>query len=126
VIGWLWAEGVIAEIALFAAAGGILRRLPPPRLLALAGGLTVLRWAATALSTDLAVLIPAQALHAASFGAVHLATMHWLRDRTPPELLASAQGFYAAIGGALLSGLLTPVGGWLYGRAGGVRRSELA
>jgi PPP family 3-phenylpropionic acid transporter len=119
VIGWLWAEGVIAEIALFAAAGGILRRLPPLRLLALAGGLTVLRWAATALSTDLAVLVPAQALHAASFGAVHLATMHWLRDRTPPELLASAQGFYAAIGGALLSGLLTPVGGWLYGEVSG-------
>ena len=119
VIGWLWAEGVVAEIILFAWAAAVLRRLPPLRLLALAGGLTVLRWAATALSTDLAVLVPAQALHAASFGAVHLATVHYLRDRTPLELQASAQGFYAAIGGALLSGLLTPVGGWLYGRVGG-------
>jgi PPP family 3-phenylpropionic acid transporter len=119
VIGWLWAEGVVAEIVLFTWAGAVLRWLPPLRLLALAGGLTVLRWAAMALSTDLAVLIPAQALHAASFGAVHLATVHYLRDSTPPALQASAQGFYAAIGGALLSGLLTPVGGWLYGRAGG-------
>jgi hypothetical protein len=50
---------------------------------------------------------------------VHLATVHYLRDHTPLELQASAQGFYAAIGGALLSGLLTPVGGLLYGRAGG-------
>jgi PPP family 3-phenylpropionic acid transporter len=65
------------------------------------------------------VLIPAQALHAASFGAVHLATVHYLRDHTPLELQASAQGFYAAIGGALLSGLLTPLGGWLYGHAAG-------
>jgi MFS transporter, PPP family, 3-phenylpropionic acid transporter len=119
VIGWLWAEGVLAEVALFACAGAVLRRLPPLPLLALASALSVLRWAATALSSDLAVLIPAQALHAASFGAVHLATVHYLRDRTPPELHASAQGLYAALGGALLSGLLTPFGGWLYGRAGG-------
>jgi PPP family 3-phenylpropionic acid transporter len=119
VIGGLWAQGVLAEVALFACAGAVLRRLPPLPLLVVAGGLSVLRWAATALSTDLAVLIPAQALHAASFGAVHLATVHHLRDSTPPALQASAQGFYAAIGGALLSGLLTPVGGWLYGRVGG-------
>jgi PPP family 3-phenylpropionic acid transporter len=115
VIGWLWAEGVAAEIVLFAFAGAVLQRLPPLRLLALAGGLTVLRWGAIALSADLAVLIAAQALHAASFGAVHLATVHYLRDHTPLELQASAQGFYAAIGGALLSGLLTPIGGWLFG-----------
>ena len=63
--------------------------------------------------------MPALALHAASFGAVHLAAMHYLRDRTPPELHASAQGFYAAIGTALPFGLVTPVAGWLYGIAGG-------
>jgi len=119
VIGWLWAEGVIAEIVLFTWAAAVLRRLPPLKLLAVAGGLTVLRWAATALSTDLAVLVPVQTLHAASFGAVHLATVYYLRERTPLELQASAQGFYAAIGGALLSGLITPFGGWLYGRTGG-------
>jgi PPP family 3-phenylpropionic acid transporter len=119
VIGWLWAEGVVAEIVLFTWAAAVLRRLPPLQLLAVAGGLTVLRWVATALSTDLAVLVPVQTLHAASFGAVHLATVHYLRAQTPLELQASAQGFYAAIGGALLSGLITPVGGWLYGRAGG-------
>ncbi len=119
VIGWLWAEGVLAEVVLFAFAGAVLRRLPPLPLLAVAGGLAALRWAATALSSDLAVLIAAQALHAASFGAAHLATVHYLRDQTPPALHASAQGFYAAIGGALLSGLLTPVAGWLYGAAGG-------
>lgn len=119
VIGWLWAEGVIAEIALFAWAGAVLRRLPPLQLLGLAGGLSVLRWGATALSTDLLVLVPAQALHAASFGAVHLATVHYLRDQAPPELHGSAQGFYAAIGGGLLTGLITPLGGWLFGRIGG-------
>ena len=60
-----------------------------------------------------------EALHAASFGAVHLAAMHYLRDRTPPELHASAQGFYAALGTALPFGLLTPVAGWVFGVSGG-------
>jgi PPP family 3-phenylpropionic acid transporter len=119
VIGLLWAEGVVAEVALFAWAAALLRRSPPVRLLTLAGALTVARWVLSALSTDLVVLVPAQALHAASFGAVHLAAMHYLRDRTPPELHASAQGFYAALGTALPFGLLTPVAGWLYGVAGG-------
>ena len=50
---------MIAEIVLFAWAGTILRPLPPFQLLVLAGGLSILRWAATALSADLAVLIPA-------------------------------------------------------------------
>jgi MFS transporter, PPP family, 3-phenylpropionic acid transporter len=118
VIGLLWAEGVLAEIALFAGAAALLRRIDPLRLLILAGGLSAIRWGLTALSTDLAVLVPAQALHAASFGAVHLAAMHYLRDNTPPEVHASAQGFYAAIGTALPFGLLTPVAGWLYGVAG--------
>ncbi|HEX6113347.1 MAG TPA: MFS transporter [Geminicoccaceae bacterium] len=119
VIGLLWAEGVVAEVVLFAWAGALLRRLGPVPLLILAGVLTVARWVLSALSTDLAVLVPAQALHAASFGAVHLAAMYYLRDHTPPELHASAQGFYAAIGTALPFGLLTPLAGWLYGAAGG-------
>ena len=38
VIGRLWAEGVVAEVVLFACAGALLRRLGPMRLLVLAGG----------------------------------------------------------------------------------------
>jgi PPP family 3-phenylpropionic acid transporter len=119
VIGWLWAEGVLAETLLFAAAGALLRRLAPVRLLAVAGVLTALRWALCAIGSDLATLILAQSLHAVSFGATHLAAMHYLRDEVPAELQASAQGFYAAIGHALLFGLLTPVAGWLYATTAG-------
>jgi PPP family 3-phenylpropionic acid transporter len=104
---------------LFACAATLLRWYDPLRLLSLAGALTVARWILTGLSTDLAVLVPAQALHAASFGAAHLAAMHYLRDHTPAELHASAQGFYAAVGFALPFGLLTPAAGWLYGETGG-------
>jgi PPP family 3-phenylpropionic acid transporter len=118
-IGWLWAGGVLAEIALFASGDAVFRRLTPHRLLALAGGCTVLRWSLSALGTDLALLIPAQALHGASFGATYLATMHYLRDHTPAALHASAQAINASLGFALLFGLVTPVAGWLYGAIGG-------
>jgi MFS transporter, PPP family, 3-phenylpropionic acid transporter len=114
-IGWLWAEGVIAEVVFFAVAGTVLRKIGALPLLALSGALAALRWSMTALGTDLALLIPAQALHAASFGAAHLAAMHHLRDTVPPELQASAQGFYSAIGIALPFSLLTPLAGWMYG-----------
>jgi MFS transporter, PPP family, 3-phenylpropionic acid transporter len=118
-IGWLWAGGVLAEIALFASGDAVFRRLTPHQLLALAGGCTILRWSLSALGTDLALLIPAQALHGASFGATYLATMHYLRDHTPVALHASAQAINASIGFALLFGLVTPVAGWLYGAIGG-------
>jgi PPP family 3-phenylpropionic acid transporter len=118
-IGWLWAEGVMAEILIFMLAGSILRRLRALQLLALAGALATVRWSMTALGTDLALLVPTQALHAASFGAAHLAAMHHLRDTVPAELQASAQGFYSAIGIALPFSLLTPLAGWTYGAFGG-------
>ncbi len=120
VIGWLWAEGVIAEVLLFFWAGALLLRVSALQLLILAGSLAALRWCLTAASTDLLVLILAQALHAATFGAAHLAAIHHLRDITPPELQASAQALYAAIGFALLFGLITPVSGWLYETIGGM------
>jgi MFS transporter, PPP family, 3-phenylpropionic acid transporter len=118
-IGWLWAGGVLAEIALFASGDAVFRRLTPQRLLALAGAGTVLRWSLSALGSDLALLLPAQALHGASFGATYLATMHYLRDHTPAALHASAQAINASLGFALLFGLVTPVAGWLYGAIGG-------
>jgi PPP family 3-phenylpropionic acid transporter len=118
-IGWLWGAGVLAEIALFATGDAVFRRLTPQRLLVLAGGCTVVRWSLSALGADLALLLPAQAMHGASFGATYLATMHYLRDHTPPTLQASAQAINASIGFALLFGLVTPVAGWLYGTVGG-------
>ena len=117
--GLLWAEGVVAEIVLLAFATALLRWLEPHRLLVLAGALTVVRWSITALGSDLVLLVPAQLLHGASFGATYLATMHYLRDNTPPALQASAQAINASLGFALLFGLVTPVAGGLYAAAGG-------
>ena len=118
-IGWLWAEGVIAEVLLFAVSGRLIKRFPLAQLLIIAGVLTAARWVLNGLSASLPLLILTQAMHAASFGLTMLATLHYLRETTPTELQASAQGFYVALGLAPLSGLISPTSGWLYGAVAG-------
>jgi PPP family 3-phenylpropionic acid transporter len=119
VIGWLWAEGVIAEVLLFLWGTSLLRRMSHGRLIAVGGALATLRWTLNGLSADLPLLILTQALHAGSFALTFLAALHYIRDSTPPELQASVQGFYAAIGFAPLFGVVTPLSGWLYGQVQG-------
>ncbi|MGI9451181.1 MAG: 3-phenylpropionate MFS transporter [Geminicoccaceae bacterium] len=114
-IGWLWAEGVIAEVLLFMWGAKLIGRMSNRQLIMIAGALAVLRWTLNGFSASLPLLILTQALHAASFALTYLATLHYLRDTTPPALQASAQGFYSAIGLAPLFGIATPLSGWLYG-----------
>ncbi len=114
VIGWLWAEGVIAEILLFLFGTKLVGRVSNRHLIMIAGMLATLRWSLNALFTDLPWLITTQALHAASFALTYLATLDYLRMATPPAFQASAQGFYAALGLAPLFGIITPLSGWLY------------
>jgi PPP family 3-phenylpropionic acid transporter len=118
-IGWLWAEGVIAEVLFFAISARVIAAMPLARLLAIAGVLTVLRWVLNGLSPSLPLLLATQLLHGITFGLTFLVTIHYLRETTSPELRASAQGFYVAVGFAPFSGLLSLVSGWAYGLAGG-------
>ena len=113
-IGWLWAEGVIAEVLLFMWGARLIGRVSNRQLIMIAGALAALRWTLNGFSASLPLLVVTQALHAASFALTYLATLHYLRDTTPPELQASAQGFYSAIGLAPLFGIATPLSGWLY------------
>jgi PPP family 3-phenylpropionic acid transporter len=117
-IGFLWAEGVIAEIVLFWCGVPLLRRLQPAGLMLLGGGLGALRWAATSLTADPLALLALQALHGFSFGATHLGAMHALRDHAAPGLTATAQGLHSALPMGLLGGLTMLAAGPLYGALG--------
>ena len=118
-IGWLWAEGVIAEIVLFAAAPLYLERVGAERLIMLGGLGAALRWTALGLSTDLAVLLPMQLLHALSFGAAHLGAMLYLARHAPAGLGATAQGLYAGLPLGIGTGLVYAVTGILFAHYGG-------
>ena len=113
-IGLLWAEGVVAEIALFAFGAGLAARLGPKRLLAIGAAGAALRWTVTAQSTELAVLISVQWLHALSFGATHLAAMQFIARAVPNEMSATAQSLQAAVAVGAAMALSTMLAGWLF------------
>ena len=118
VIGALWAEGVIAEILLFAAGTRVLRSLGPSRLILLGGLAGVVRWSVTGLTTALPALIAAQALHAFTFGAVHLGAIHFIARSVPAEMSATAQGLHSGVVMGLGLGAMLLAVGPLYADVG--------
>jgi PPP family 3-phenylpropionic acid transporter len=113
-IGALWAVGVVAEIALFLWGRGIVERLGPLGLSLASAVAGVLRWGATAVTTDPMLLFPLQVLHAATFGAQHLATMQVLGRVVPAAQAGTAQALHSALGTGLAMGALMLASGPLY------------
>jgi PPP family 3-phenylpropionic acid transporter len=118
-IGLLWAEGVIAEIVLFAFAVSVLRKLEPEKLILLGGLAGLVRWSILASTDWLPVLIIVQVLHAFTFGAAHLGAIHFMARAIPAQLSATAQSVYAAAVMGIASGGSMFLSGWLYGQVGG-------
>ena len=113
-IGWLWAEGVAAEIILFAFGARLIRRFGPVRLIALGGLAGALRWSVTGAADGLLVLIAMQALHGFTFGATHLGAIYFIARRMPQALSASAQSLYSAVVMGLALGAASLAAGKLY------------
>ncbi len=113
-IGALWAEGVLCEVALFAAGAWAVRRCGAGGLIVLAGIAGAVRWLGTGLIESLPALVVLQALHGLSFGAAHLGAMHWMGRNVDPALSATAQSLYGAIVFGLFLGALLYAAGLLY------------
>lgn len=113
-IGALWAEGVLCEVALFAVGAWAVRRCGAAGLVLLAGLACAVRWLGTGLTHSLPTLVVLQALHALSFGAAHLGAMHWMGRNVDPALSATAQSLYGAIVFGLFLGALLYAAGLLY------------
>jgi len=119
VSGVLWTIGVVAEIALLMFGREAAGRAGPVGLLAVGAGAGILRWSATAATTDPWALGPLQALHALTFGATMLGAAGLTVRLVPPELGATAQTLHAALGPGLFTLALTAASGPLYARSGG-------
>jgi MFS transporter, PPP family, 3-phenylpropionic acid transporter len=118
-IGALWAEGVVAEIALFWLGDRLVARLGPLGLMGLGGAAGILRWSLSGIVPWLPGVVMLQLLHAGTFGASHLGAMHFMARTVPPTAAASAQSLYAALSSGLGSGLVMLGAGALYARYGG-------
>ena len=119
VIGLLVAEGIVAEVALFAWGRRLVERLGPAGLTACAATASLIRWSVTACAPPLGVLVVVQLLHAATFAMQHLSAMLVLSRAVPPERAATAQALHGALGYGAPTGLLMLLAGLLYARFGG-------
>jgi PPP family 3-phenylpropionic acid transporter len=120
IIGLLIAEGIIAEILLFARGRRLVERLGPAGLTACAAGASIVRWTVTAMAPPLPVLAIVQLLHAGTFAMQHLSAMLVLSRFVPAERAATAQALHAALGYGAPTGLMMLLSGWIYARYGGL------
>jgi PPP family 3-phenylpropionic acid transporter len=120
VIGLLIAEGIVAEIILFARGRRLIERLGPAGLTVSAAAASVLRWTITAFAPPLPVLAAVQLLHAATFAMQHLSAMLVLSRFVPTERAATAQAWHSALGYGAPAGLMMVLSGWLYARYSGL------
>ncbi|MBI3916529.1 MAG: MFS transporter [Betaproteobacteria bacterium] len=112
VTGWLWALGVICEIAIFIWMPHLYRAFSLRQILIASLGLAVVRFTAIGWGADsLLVLLLAQALHAATFGSFHAAAIGVIHRLFRGRHQARGQAIY----GSLAYGL----GGTLGGLASG-------
>lgn len=113
VIGMLWGLGVVSEMVIMVIFTRMTRAIRPSRLLILCFLLAAVRWTAYGLSADLWIALPAQVLHAFSFGAFHMAAVTATRRIFPDDLRASGQAVYSgttfglgSVAGAMTAGAL--------------------
>lgn len=118
-VGLLWATGVLGEIVLFLFSARAVARLGARGLLTIAVFGSLLRWLLfPLLGTSLPAWIALQLLHAASFAATHLGSIHVLTRSVGEERAATAQGLMVSMNGFAMS-LATFASGPLYRTLGG-------
>lgn len=125
-IGILWAEGVIAEILLFAFSGKVMRHIGPIGMLAIAAAAGLVRWCTLSMTVSLPALFAVQGLHAFTFGAVHLAAMHYIATNVPTTFSATAQSLYSSTAQGCLMAASMVLSGWLYTEFSGKAFSAMA
>lgn len=114
VITGLWVVGVIAEIGMFSASAGLIKRFGamPMIIVAAVGG--IVRWTLLAYGISLSVLIVGQTLHAFTFALLYMSLIAYMSKRVPPEISASAQGLYDSLSMGIFFGVLTMVSGYVF------------
>ncbi len=114
VIGLLWAQGVVAEVMLFAFGFWLMRKMGVRGLLWLAVVGGSIRWIVMGFPITFAGLFGLQMLHAFTFAATHLAMTQYITHKVPDQLTASAQTFYDALAMGAFMGVTMTLAGIFY------------
>jgi PPP family 3-phenylpropionic acid transporter len=110
--GWVWAIGPAAEMPMLFFGGRLIRRFGIRALLVVSLASVTVRLAVYAMLPTLWAILPAQLLHAASFGTFHAVSIEFLRRKVPAARRGLAMAIYA--------GLAVGLPNWLGSSAGGV------
>ncbi|HQN66098.1 MAG TPA: MFS transporter, partial [Methylophilus sp.] len=109
-IGLLWAVGVICEIIIFMLMPRIMRRFSLKTILLVSLALAVLRFSMIGVAVDnLALLLIAQSLHAATFGSFHAASVEVVTQFFNGRHQAKGQAIYNSVAygvGGAVGGIL--------------------
>lgn len=105
-VGCLWALGVVAEVVLFLVMHSLFERYSLRRIALISLALTALRWVLIArFSGFVWVLVFAQLLHAASYGALHAMSVQFIQLHFGERHQGKGQALYSGLsfglGGAL-------------------------
>lgn len=110
-VGWMWTLGVAAEILVFMLMPRLTRRFSLRAILVFSFVCAVLRFVLIGWGADsLAVLLFAQLLHGATFGAYHAAAIAVVNLWFPGRLQSKGQALYGSLSfgaGGMLGGLLS-------------------
>ena len=118
-IGVLWTLGVLAEIALFLLLPRLLRRFSLRAVLAASFACAVLRFLVIGWGVhSLALLVLAQLLHAATFGAYHAASVATVHRLFTGALQARGQTLHSSVSYGLGGVAGTLLAGWSWGALG--------
>ena len=119
VIGLLWSLGAGAEIIVFIFMRRLLKYASLRSILLVSCFLSVIRWLLIAWTADdMALLIFAQILHAATFGTAHVAAMHLVQGYFGEHHQGKGQALYSSLSfglGGMLGGLYSGYGWDVYG-----------
>jgi PPP family 3-phenylpropionic acid transporter len=114
----LWIPMLALEIPLVLWSGAWLRRLGARGLLAVGVLADGVRWTASALVGDLALVFPLQLLHGVVVAGVIVGVSLYVEETVPEDLRSSGQSLVAMFGISFAGMLSVLVGGWLVDRLG--------
>lgn len=126
-IGAFWTLGVLAEIAVFLYLPAIFRRFALSTILQAGLLAAVLRFLAIAWAAEhVAVLVLAQLLHAATFGAFHSASVAAVHRLFPRSAQARGQALFSSLSYGAGGAAGTLLAGWAWGWYGAAAAFSLA
>ena len=117
--GLFWAIGICAEIAIFALPTALIHRLGAWFFLAVGAVGAIVRWTIMGFDPPLALLIPLQMLHGATFGASHLGAMHMMTHIVPERQSGIGQALYGTLSGSLALAGAMQIAGYTFAAYGG-------